>query len=163
VGTVPIGSACNSTGGAAACIEVAVDTNTGEVEILGFWNATSTGTTLFKPGVQKEMMSGCESGIGQCLFYGDVYDPTTAAVLQMSHGCFSHPTAMDLYPTTNTLIEVQHNSPSGPLGCHGMAEPASGEGNVIWQAIYNAIGVFPDHNHGAGSPNVILKALGKAT
>jgi hypothetical protein len=44
-----------------------------------------------------------------------------------------------------------------------MAEPASGEANVVWQAIYNAIGVFPDHNHGAGSQNTILKALGKAT
>jgi CO/xanthine dehydrogenase Mo-binding subunit len=163
VGSAPIGSACNSTGGAAACIEVAVDTNTGEVEILGYWNATSTGTTLFKPGVMKEISSGCEAGIGQCLFYGDVYDPTTAAVLQMSHGSFSQQTALDLYPSAFTLIDVQHNSPSGPLGCHGMAEPASGEPNVVWEAIYNAIGVFPDHNHGAGSPNTILKALGKAT
>jgi CO/xanthine dehydrogenase Mo-binding subunit len=163
VGSSPIGSACNSTGGAAACVEVAVDTNTGEVEILGYWNATSTGTTLFKPAVLKEITSGCEAGIGQCLFYGDVYDPATGAVLQMSHGSFSHPTAPDLYPTAYTLIEVQHNSPSGPCGAHGMAEPASGEANVVWQAIYNAIGVFPDHNHGAGSQNTILKALGKAT
>jgi CO/xanthine dehydrogenase Mo-binding subunit len=163
VGGKPIGSPCNSTGSCAACVEVAVDTNTGDVEVTGYWNAVSTGTSIFKTGVLKEMGSGCESGEGQCLYYGDVYDVATGAVLQMSHGSFSHPTTLDTHPATYHLYDVQHNSPSGPCGATGMAEPCSGTTPTIWCAIYNAIGKFPDHNHGAGSQNTILKALGKAT
>jgi CO/xanthine dehydrogenase Mo-binding subunit len=163
VGSSPIGSACNSTGSMASCVEVAVDTNTGDVEILNYTNVVSTGTSIFKTAVMKEIGSGVEAGQGQCLFYGDVYDPATAAVLQMSHGSFGQQTAMDIYPSSFKLVDVQHNSPSGPCGAHGMAEPCSGTEVSVYCAIYNAIGAWPDHNHGAGSQNTILKALGKAT
>jgi xanthine dehydrogenase YagR molybdenum-binding subunit len=72
IGGVPIGTQCNANGSAAACAELAVDTETGQVEILGYWNAVDTGRTIFKQGAINQMLSGCELQIHQALFAGDI-------------------------------------------------------------------------------------------
>ena len=80
-GLPAVGTAVNTNGGAAACVELAVDPDTGEVEILGMWNAVDTGRTIFKRGTIKEMNSGSELIVWQCMYAGDVFDPATAALI----------------------------------------------------------------------------------
>jgi CO/xanthine dehydrogenase Mo-binding subunit len=95
VGGVTQGSACNCNGDSATCAEVAVDAETGEVRVTGLWNAVDTGRTVFKQGALKEMMSGTELIIGQALFYGDIYDKATGAVISTSHVNALFPTTLD--------------------------------------------------------------------
>jgi len=161
VGAAKIGDACNTTGSAAACVEVAVDTETGEVEILNYWNAVDTGTTLFKQGVLKEIGSGCEIAINYAKFYGDIYDPATAAIMAMGHMNFNHQTAMDFNPSSFHLIEVESDDAAGGYGAHGIGEPCVTNAAAIYCAFYNATGKWWDWNSGSGTPDKVLAALGK--
>jgi CO/xanthine dehydrogenase Mo-binding subunit len=162
VGTAKVGDACNTNGGAAACAEVAVDPDTGEVEVLNIWNAVDTGKTIFKKGVEKEMGSGCEIMINYNNFYGDVYDPATACILGMAFGCFNHQTAMDFNPNAFHLIEVESDDAIGGFGAHGIGEPCVTNAAAIKCAIFNATGKWLDWEHGSGNASKVLKALGKA-
>ena len=162
VGTAQIGDACNTSGSAAAACEVAVDPETGEVEVLNIWNAVDTGTTLFYQGVMKEIGSGCEIMIGYNNYYGDVFDPTTAACLGMAYGCFNHPTTMDINPASFHLLDVEIDDAAGALGARGIGEPCVTNAGVINCAFFNATGKWVDWEHGAGNAAKVLKALGKA-
>jgi CO/xanthine dehydrogenase Mo-binding subunit len=162
VGASPIGSACNTTGGAAACVEVAVDTETGQVEVLNFWNAVDTGTTLFRQGVMKEIGSGCEIAMNYAFFYGDIYDPATAAIMAMGHMNFNHQTAMDFNPGSFHLIDVEPDDAAGAFGAKGIGEPCVTNCSAIYCAVYNATGKWYDWNSGSGTPDKVLAALGKA-
>jgi hypothetical protein len=161
IGDAPIGSACNTSGAEGACAEVLVDPETGDVELIGYWNVVETGTTLSHVSVMKEIGSGCEAALGQALFYGDVFDPNTAACLQMAHGCYHHPTSLDFDPTVWSLNDQQSFDLAGPLGAHGMSEPASGLACSIQCAIYNATkNNFMQPNSGSCSQDIILQSMG---
>jgi CO/xanthine dehydrogenase Mo-binding subunit len=162
VGTAKIGDACNTNGGAAAACEVAVDPETGEIEILNLWNVVDTGKTIFKQGVLKEMGSGCELMINYNNFYGDVYDPATACILGMAYNCFNHSTSMDFNPNAFHNIEVESDDAAGAFGAHGIGEPCVTNAGVINCAFFNATGKWMDWEHGAGNAAKVLKALGKA-
>jgi len=173
VGDAKQGDPCNNNGSCASCIEVAVDPDTGEVEILNDWNAAGCGTSCFKQGVMKELGSGVELHRDQTMSFGDVYDPNTAAILQMSHGNFGQHTALDLNPAVFHLYDIENDSPAGPCGAYGMGEPASGTAPTLMCAIWNALGPrkptdppgwtgWIDWQHGAGGPNQVLRAMGKA-
>ena len=157
-----VGDACMVTGSCSTCCEVAVDTDTGVVEVTGIWNYIHTGTSIFKTGALKEIGSGAEQIIGQVLFFGDVYDPVTAAVLQVSHGSFSQVTTMDFSPASFHLKDVETNDVAAPCGGRGIAEPCLGDVSALNNAIFNAIGKWVDPEHGAMTPDKVLKALGKA-
>jgi CO/xanthine dehydrogenase Mo-binding subunit len=163
VGAAKQGDPCNANGSCASVIEIAVDPDTGEVEILGDWNSTGCGTSIFKTSVLKELGSGVELHLGQTMTFGDVYDPSTAAIMQMSHGVFGEHTALDLNPAVFHLYDVQNDNPAGPCGAMGMGEPSSGTTETLMCAIFNATGKWLDWQHGAGGPNQVLRAMGKAT
>ena len=157
-----LGDTSMSTGSCAACVEVAVDTDTGVVEVTGFWNYVHTGTSIWKTGCLKEIGAGTELTIGETLFYGDVYDPLTAAVLQMSHGSFMQPSTLDLTYAAFHILDVQAEDMAAPCGGRGMAEPCASNISAVNNAIFNATGKWVNPEHGAMSPDKVLKALGKA-
>ena len=162
VGGVAVGSVCNSNGDSAACAEVAVDAETGRVEILGLWNAVDTGRTVFKQGALKEMMSGTELIIGQALFYGDIYDKTTGAVISTSYVNALFPTTLDFETGKLHVQDIESDDAAGPYGAHGIGEPCVSNYSAIICAIFNATGEWVDMDKGACTPDKILKALGKA-
>jgi len=162
VGASPVGSACNTNGDSGAAAEVLVDPETGVVEVIGLWNCVDTGRTIYKLGTIKEMLSGCELIIAQTLYYGDIYDPATGAMIGGQYTESQVPTALDMKGETFDVIDVESDDAAGPFGAHGIGEPCSSNVASIYCAIFNAIGVFPDPDHGAMTPNKILKALGKA-
>ena len=98
------------------------------------------------------------------MFYGDVYDPATGAVLSMSRGNFSQPTSLDIHADVMGahLYDIEDDPAANPCGARGIAEPAVTNISAVINAIYNATGVWVDHQHGAGGPNQVLRALGKA-
>lgn len=162
VGGVAVGSACNCNGDSATCAEVAVDTETGEVEILGLWNAVDTGRTVFKQGTLKEMMSGNELIIGQALFYGDIYDEKTGAVISTSYVDALFPTTLDFKTERLHVQDIESDDSAGPYGAHGIGEPCVSNYSAVICAIFNATGKWIDMDKGACTPDKVLKALGKA-
>jgi CO/xanthine dehydrogenase Mo-binding subunit len=162
VGTVAEGNLCNANGSAASCTELLVDPTTGQVEIIGHWNAVDTGTTVFKHGAQNQIMGGAELQVYQALFAGDVYDPTTGACISDLYTEAQLPTPMDFEQENFTAIDVQSNDAAGPWGAHGIAEPCVTNYGSIICAIYNATGKWVDPGQGPCSPRQVLKALGLA-
>jgi CO/xanthine dehydrogenase Mo-binding subunit len=162
VGDSPIGAECNCSGDAAACAEVAVDPETGEVEILGLWNAVDSGRTIFKQGTNKEMSSGCELMAGQALFYGDAYDAATGALLNTSFSESHFPTTLDLNTASFKVQDIESDDSAGPFGAHGIGEPSVSNYSAIVCAIFNATGRWLDQDKGACAPDIVLKSLDKA-
>ena len=99
--------------------------------------------------------------IAQMLFYGDVFDTGTGLTLGSQFTETQVPTALDVKDVF-TVTDVESDDAAGPYGTHGDIFSASSNVSAIYCAIYNAIGVFPDMEQGALSPDKILKALGKA-
>jgi xanthine dehydrogenase molybdenum-binding subunit len=158
----PVGTAVNAQSAEASVVEVAVDTETGEVEILNHWNSVGTGRIVFYQGVLSQMGSGTELQIAQALFYGDVYDYATGAVISSQYTEAQLPTTMDVTPSRHNLLPVEGDDHSAALGAHGIGEPCVAGYPAIVSAIYNATGVWVDMDHGACNPDRVLKALGKA-
>ncbi len=162
VGGVPIGEPCNSNGSACTAVEVAVDTDTGEVEVTGMWNAVDTGRTIFKQGTDKEMWSGIELMLWQALLAGDVYDPATSACLSTQWTESMMITPLDFKGENFVAQDFESDDAAGPYGAHGIGEPCVTNYSAILCAIHNATGKWVDMNHGPCTPDVILKSLGKA-
>jgi CO/xanthine dehydrogenase Mo-binding subunit len=162
VGGAPLGSICNSNGSAAACAEVAVDPDTGEVEILGLWNVVDSGRTIFKQGTLKQMQSGCELMIGQALYYGDTYDEPNGALISTSYEYSLAPTPLDFNTKHFHVYDVESDDAAGPFGAHGIGEPCVTNYSAIICAIFNATGKWVDPEKGGCTPDKVLKALGKA-
>jgi len=161
IGEAPLGSSCNSGGSAAACAEVAVDTETGEVEIIGLWSVADSGRTIFRQGVLKQLSSGCEQMIGQALFYGDIYDRESGALLNTGYTEALFPTTMDIDPGRLHVAEVESDDAAGPYGAHGIAEPCLSSYSAVICAVFNALGKWVDTDKGGCTPAAVLKALGK--
>jgi CO/xanthine dehydrogenase Mo-binding subunit len=162
-GLPAVGTAVNTNGGAAAAIELAVDPDTGEVEILGMWNCVDTGRTIFKRGTIKEMNSGNELMVWQCLYAGDVFDPATAALIGTHYDETMYTTTMDMDPTKFKTFDIESDDMAGPYGAHGIGEPCVTNYAAIINAIYNATGKWVDLRGGPLTPDIVLTALGKAT
>jgi len=156
------GQAVYTYGSAAAATEVAVDEETGEVEILHIWNIVDTGCTMFKNGTLKEIGCGAEAFHNQAFFYNTVYDPNTGAVISTNYTEAMFPTYMDMKTENHDLIDYESMDAGGPFGCHGIAEPCVTNYSSVLCAIYNAVGVWVDPQMAQMSADRVLKALGKA-
>ncbi len=159
---LPVGTAVTCSSAAGAVAEVAVDPETGEVEILGYWNGVGTGRIVFYHGVMSQLGAGIEQQLNQALYYGDIYDPLTGAVVGSQYTEAQLLTTMDMKPSRHHLYPIEGDDYGAPLGAHGIGEPCVGSYVAILNAIYNATGVWVDQDHGAHNPDRILKALGKA-
>jgi len=163
IGDAKVGDLCNTTGSCATACELAVDPDTGEIEILGIWNAIHTGTSIFKTGCQKEIGSGCELMQHQALYYGDVYDAATGAIIGIGGQLnFAHPTTLDLNPEAQHIYDIENDDPAAPCGGRGIAEPCVSDISSIHCAFFNATGKWINSEHGASLNDKVLKALGKA-
>jgi CO/xanthine dehydrogenase Mo-binding subunit len=156
------GARCEVRGISAVACEVAVDTETGEVEILAIANADDLGRAIFHKGATSQIMGGTEITIGQALLYEQVHDKTNGLVVNPSFidGKLCNPTSLDMNTDRHTGIIVESIDDCGPYGAKGMGEPCISNYGAIANAVYNAIGKWclegPIH------PQKILKALGKA-
>jgi CO/xanthine dehydrogenase Mo-binding subunit len=72
------------------------------------------------------------------------------------------PISLDYNPSAFHLMDVQTDDPAAPCGGRGMGEPCVSNISAVENAIFNATGKWVDPDHGAMTPDKVLKALGKA-
>ncbi|MDR0838656.1 MAG: molybdopterin-dependent oxidoreductase [Oscillospiraceae bacterium] len=136
--------------------EVAVDEETGEVEILRNGIVADPGKVL-RP-------TSLESQIDQVMYFSQscqllgefVYDPKTG--LQLNNNMIDHKrtTMLDVPPVESVLLETR--SGNAAYGASGISHSLCNTHAIII-AIHNAIGVWVDP---PATPDVVLRALGKA-
>ncbi|MCL2227121.1 MAG: molybdopterin-dependent oxidoreductase [Oscillospiraceae bacterium] len=139
-----------------AYCEVAVDPETGEVEVLRFGVVADPGLVL-RP-------TSLESQIDQVMFFSQgcqlleeyVYDERTGVRLNNNMIDYKKPGMLDVAHVDRKFVETRDgNAAYGASGVsHSMANT-----HMVVIAIHNAIGVWVDP---PATPDKILKALGKA-
>ncbi|UCE97466.1 MAG: xanthine dehydrogenase family protein molybdopterin-binding subunit [Dehalococcoidia bacterium] len=156
----PIGTPCEVRGVCGAVCEVAVDTETGEVEILNFINCDDVGMSMFKQGTLNQLYGGLEIEIGQGMFFEHIVDKNTGITLNASQLTHRWPTPLDHDGNVEDVIIVETDDACGPFGCKGIGEPVLNSFGCIANAVYNATGVWV--KEAPLTPQRLLKALGKA-
>jgi xanthine dehydrogenase molybdenum-binding subunit len=139
--------------------EVAVDTETGEVEILKIAYCTDIGQIFFYDGAMGQAQAGIDHVIAQAMYWDQTYDKATGRSLTADYLTHRFPTSLDLPIEKYSAMIHEGDSAVGPYGGTGMGEPCSGNHSAVNQAVYNAIGA--PVMDGPLQPWHVLKALGK--
>ncbi len=139
-------------------VELAVDTDTGEVEILNYIIAQDVGRAINLNTAENQMYGSTLMGIGYGLMEDLVLDPNNGQALNPTYLEYKIPTQLETPPTTTIFVEPI--DPNTVFGAKGMGEgslvPAA---PAISHAVYNALGIRFDST--PMTPARILKALGK--
>jgi len=147
---------------AATAVEVAVDANTGAVEVLNIVTSDDMGQSNSRLGSEAQIEGGTVQALGNELSWTWVVDQTTGVPLNPDFLGHRFPGAKDVpLPANLASIIVESHDAVGPLGAIGLGEPPNGPpGPAINNAIYNAIGVWVRSQ--PATPAKVLQALGKA-
>ena len=153
--------AVNATGAGptfAGCIaDVAVDPETGKVDILRFTVVQDAGKAIHPGYVEGQMQGGVVQGIGWAL-NEEYYMSDDGHMANSSLLDYRMPTSLDLPMIDTVIVEVAN--PGHPFGVRGVGEvsiippPAA-----IANAIYMAIGVRPDRL--PMNPGTVMEAIWK--
>jgi xanthine dehydrogenase molybdenum-binding subunit len=125
---------------AAQAAEVEVDTETGCVEVIGFWCAHDVGKAINPLGAESQIKGGVISmGLGYALIEGLVLKE--GAAQNTNFADYKIPTMLDACDVKTYLIETIDKY--GPFGAKGVGEPAMiPSAAAIANAIYDAVGVW---------------------
>lgn len=136
--------------------EVAVDTETGSVEVLRHVVAADTGKVLrptsLEGQIQQTMMFSEECQLTDEM----LWDKTSGVRLNPNFFDYKKPTILDIAPTEMDLLETRAGNAA--YGASGISHSLANT-HIIICAIQNAIGKWVDP---PATPDRILKALGKA-
>lgn len=135
--------------------EVAVDEETGEVEILKYCVVPDVGKVIRRTSL--------ESQIDQCVFFSAgaqlyeeyIMDPNTGVKLNGNMIDYRKPGMLDVPTVDKDVLELR--SGDGCYGASGIAHNLANS-HLIILAIHNATGVWVDP---PATPDRVLKALGK--
>ena len=135
--------------------EVAVDDETGEVEILKYLVVADPGKVI--------RLTSFESQIDQVVFFSQgcqlleeyILDPETGVKLNGNMLDYRKPTTLDVPIVDKEILELR--SGDGAYGASGIAHNLANS-HLIITAIHNATGVWVDP---PATPDRMLKALGK--
>lgn len=146
-------------GGAFAThvVDVAIDEDTGKVEILRYTATQDAGKAIHPSYVEGQIQGGVVQGIGWALneeyIYNEEGTMTNASFLD-----YRMPTCLDLPMIDTVIVEVPN--PGHPYGVRGVGEvPIVPPPAAIANAIYDAIGIRMTEL--PMSPDRLLKAMGK--
>lgn len=156
----PVGTPCETRCQCASATEVAVDPETGEVEILNIVDSVDAGRVISLGHVQKQIYAGIESIAAQALYWDQILDPETGATLNPNFLDHKWPTPLDLHQDRFQAKPVESIDACGPYGAKGIGEPVITTYESIFGAIHNATGKW--FKEVPVYPWRILKALGKA-
>jgi CO/xanthine dehydrogenase Mo-binding subunit len=148
-----------ANGQSGACLELAIDPETGVTEFLNYFLVVDTGCTMFKQGALREIGAATELIHSQGYYFGDVYDEETGADISTIYTEAQFPTYMDMDFSTHHFADYQSEDASGTFGCHGIAEPSLTNFCTVALATFNAIGVWVDCHKGGFTPDRVLEAL----
>ncbi len=118
--------------------EVEIDTETGEVQVLGVWAAHDVGRAVNPQGVEGQIEGGVVQGLGQALM--EDYRLADGRTSTPGFAKYILPTALDVPQVTSVIVEDP--DPASPLGVKGVGEPALVPTvPAIINAVYDAVGV----------------------
>ena len=121
--------------------EVAVDTDTGIVDITKFIAVHDCGRAINPMLLEGQIEGGIAMGIGQTFMEEMVEDAVTGELFNDSFADYLIPTALDM-PWQIVVDYVEIPDKEGPFGALGVSEPAPCPvAPAIANAIYDAIGV----------------------
>jgi xanthine dehydrogenase molybdenum-binding subunit len=142
---------------AAHFVEVAVDTETGIVEVRHVLPVHDVGKVIHPIAAQGQIEGGIQQGIGHTLTEDYVIDRTNGRSLNAGLVDYKMPLSMDM-PDIETVILEAAPDPGGPWGAKGVGEdPIIAIGPAIANAIHDAIGVR--FHHYPITPEDVLKGL----
>lgn len=126
---------------AAHFVEVAVDTETGQIEVLQVIPVHEIGKVIHPIAAAGQIEGGIQQGIGHTLTEDYVIDARTGRSLNASFTDYKMPLSMDMPPIRTVLLETAPD-PGGPHGAKGVGEdPIIAIGPAIANAVHDAIGV----------------------
>ncbi len=142
---------------AAHFVEVAVDTETGLVDVLQVVPVHEIGRVVHPIAAAGQIEGGIQQGIGHTLTEDFVVDAATGRPLNPGFVDYKMPLSMDMPPIRTILLETAPD-PGGPWGAKGVGEdPIIAIGPAIANAVYDAIGVR--FRHYPITPEQVLQAL----
>jgi xanthine dehydrogenase molybdenum-binding subunit len=156
----PAGTPCETRCQGAAAVEVAVDTETGEIEILNIVDVIDAGQVISLDGTTKQLYAGIEHIVAQAMFWEQIIDPTNGASVNPSLLEHRFPTTLDMNHDTYIPEIVESDDASGPYGLKGIGECIVAPFECIMGAVHNATGLW--FKDAPIYPWKILAALGKA-
>ena len=122
----------------AQAVEVAVDTETGEVTVLKCVGAHDVGQAINPDAVEGQIEGGTSQGIGYALTEELIYEQGRLVTPSFSE--YLIPTSMDM-PRVQSII-LESRSGVGPFGAKGIGEPSlTPVAPAIANAVADAIGV----------------------
>jgi CO/xanthine dehydrogenase Mo-binding subunit len=139
-----------------AMCEVAVDTETGEVEILRFGVAVDPGKVMRWTSFEGQIHQVMNFSAGCQLQEDYFYDPKTGVKLNNNMFEYKKVSMLDMPPVDLKILETRAGNAA--YGSNGISHSLANTHLVIC-AIYNAIGKWVDP---PATPDKVLNALGKA-
>jgi CO/xanthine dehydrogenase Mo-binding subunit len=139
-----------------AYCEVAVDTETGEVEVLRNGVVADPGKIIRRTSLEGQIYQTAYFSEGCQLYEDYFYDQKTGVKLNTNMFDYKKPTIVDIAPVEMDLLESRAGNAA--YGANGISHSLANT-HLIICAIYNAIGIWVDP---PATPDKVLKALGKA-
>jgi len=122
----------------AYAVEVAVDTETGEVTVLKAAACHDVGRAINRAAVEGQIAGGGMQGLGYALMENLIVKDGVIQTPSLSE--YLIPTSMD-FPTT-TVIALESGTGVGPFGAKGIGEPSlTPAAPAVASAVADAIGV----------------------
>ena len=138
VGRADVSKTSHGPAFATHIVDVAVDPETGKVDILRYTAIQDAGTAIHPSYVEGQMQGGAAQGVGMALNEEYIWDDK-GRMVNSSLLDYRMPTALDL-PMLDTII-VEVPNPGHPYGVRGVGEvPIIPPAPALHAAIYNAIG-----------------------
>jgi CO/xanthine dehydrogenase Mo-binding subunit len=159
VGDFPIGTPRFHRASTGAGTEVAVDTETGEVEILKHIIVVDAGRIIDGIGAPIQVQSAWEHMIHKSKYWSVKYDPGTGVLLSQTHLDDKIPTSLDVPIDKMEFVILEGIGAAGPWGAHGLGEPPASNLQSVLNAVNNALGTQITQRPWTNIR--ILKALGK--
>jgi CO/xanthine dehydrogenase Mo-binding subunit len=153
--TLGVGGKMLDTMNTAYC-EVAVDTETGEVEILKFGVVADPGKIMRLTSLESQIDQVMYFSAGCQLLEDYIYDERTGVRLNNNMIDYKKPTILDIPPVEREFLETRAGNAA--YGANGISHSLANTHLAII-AIHNATGVWVDP---PATPDKVLKALGKA-
>lgn len=122
----------------AQAVEVAVDTETGQIDVLKSVACHDVGRAINPAAVEGQIVGGSNQGIGYAIM--EEFKLQDGRVLTPSLSEYLLPTALDIVPTK--VIILESGSGVGPFGAKGIGEPSlTPAPAAVANAVADAIGV----------------------
>ncbi len=141
------------------CVEVEVDTVTGEITLLRLVASHDCGRIINPKTVDSQIIGGVTQGIGFALTEARVIDAATGIVLNANLEEYKVPTVADVPPITHAAVDVP-DLEANNTGAKGIGEPPLiPTAAAIANAVYDAVGVRL--RHAPLSRRKLVEALAK--